>query len=156
MARRKNTFWNRNKFKLSGLILILPFYFLYQQLQLPELPPVWDEKQAGPFKVALQPANNDAPYAHHEDWVKDFSAYVNEGKVSDIRQGYVNIGEEPIAIEELQQDDVGILHGSELLQHVHAIAPQKLEPQQRVWVTLQTWNGDVHQAHWELPETWVK
>lgn len=156
MARRKNTFWNRNKFKLSGLILILPFYFLYEQLQPPEFPPVWDEKSVGPFTVAIQPMNDEAPYAHHDDWVKDFSAYVKEGKVSNIRQGYVNIGEKPIPLKTLQKDDVGILHGSELLQHVHAIAPQNLEPEQRVWVTLQTWNGDVHTANWQLPDNWVK
>lgn len=156
MARRKNTFWNRNKFKLSGLVLILPVYFLYQQLQPPVFPDVWQEKSVGPFAVAIQPTNNDAPYSHHEDWVKDFSAFVSKGEVSDIRQGYVNIGAEPVSLQTLQQDDVGVLHGSELLQHVHAIAPPSFEPGQRVWLTLQTWDGEVHQASWELPQNWVK
>ncbi|MGM0907188.1 MAG: hypothetical protein ACQEVQ_11710 [Pseudomonadota bacterium] len=156
MARRKNTFWNRNKFKLSGLILILPIYFLYEQLQPPEFPPAWDEKAVGPFSVSIQPLDNEAPYAHHDDWVKDFSAYVNDGEVSNIRQGYVNIGEDPVALETLQKEDVGILHGSELLQHVHAIAPQNFNSQQRVWLTLQTWDGEVHRANWALPEQWVK
>jgi len=156
MARRKNTFWNRNKFKLSGLILILPIYFLYEQLQPPVFPDVWEEKSAGPFEIAIQPLNDEAPYAHHEDWVKDFAAYVNDGEVGDIRQGYVNIGEEPVALEALQKDDVGILHGSELLQHVHAIAPQQYQPEHRVWVTLQTWDGNVHKASWQLPDNWLK
>ncbi|RUO29753.1 hypothetical protein CWE12_07210 [Aliidiomarina sedimenti] len=156
MARRKNTFWNRNKFKFSGLILVLPIYFLYQSLQPPEFPPMWDEKTIGPFKVAIQPLNNEPPYAHHDDWVKDFSAYVNQGEVRNIRQGYVNIGTSAIPLQELEQDDVGILHGSELLQHVHAIAPQTFSAEQRVWVTLQTWDGDVYQGNWELPANWLK
>lgn len=156
MARRKNTFWNRSKFKLSALILILPIYFLYDQLQPPTIPDVWKEKQIGPFGIALQPTNNEAPYAHHDDWVKDFSAYVNEGKVSDIRQGYVSIGEKPVPLNVLENNDVGILHGSDLLQHVHAIAPQHYEPGHRVWLTLQTWDGKVHKTSWQLPSNWLK
>lgn len=156
MARRKNTFWNRNKFKLSGLLLILPLYFIYDSLQPPEFPAPWQEKAVGPFNLVLQPLNNDAPYAHHDDWVKDFSAFVNKGEVSNIRQGYVNVGEKPIPLKQLQQDDVGILHGSELFQHVHAIAQPTFATEQRVWVTLQTWDGKTHRASWELPNTWVK
>ncbi|RUO26523.1 hypothetical protein CWE09_07395 [Aliidiomarina minuta] len=156
MARRENTFWNRNKFKLNGLLLILPFYFLYQALQPSPSPDVWDDRQVGPFKVALQPLNHDVPYSHHDDWVKDFSVHLREGEVADIRQGYVNIGETAMPLHELEQDDEGILHGTDVLQHVHAIAPQFFEVQHQVWLTIQTWDGDIHQAYWSLPDEWLE
>ena len=155
MARLKNTFWHRNKFKLSGLLLILPIYFLYESLQPPEFPDVWESKSVGQLELALQPMNNEPPYAHHEDWVKDFSVWVNDGAVKNIRQAYINIGPRPLPLNQLEQDDVGILHGSDSLQHVHAIAPRKYSPSDQVWLTLQNWDGSQHVQSWSLPPQWV-
>lgn len=123
MRVRKNTIFNRHKFKLSGLALLFPIYFFYQQLQMPALPVTWAAKQMGEFNITIQPVNKEAPYAHDLDWFKDFTVFINEGSVVQIRQAYANIGIVPIPIEQLQLNDIGLLHGSNLLQHVQAISP---------------------------------
>ena len=47
-------FWARHKFKLNGLVLILPFWFLYQSLNL-QFPPALPKAQLGPFEVTAMP-----------------------------------------------------------------------------------------------------
>lgn len=155
MARRYNTFWQRNKFKLSGLVLILPFWFLYQSFQV-DFPDTWEAQQLGPFEVTPMPLDLDAPYAHHDDYVKDFMLMFSQGEVADIRQGYLSIGPEPLPLAKLEQDDQGILHGSRHGQHVHGIAPASLSANDKVWLTIQDWQGEVYVANWELPPELVE
>lgn len=155
MARIQNTFWQRNKFKLSGLLLIFPIYFLYQQLNV-SFPDAWQTQQVGPFAVTPMPLDMKQPYSHHEDYVKDFMLMFEPGQITQIRQGYLNIGPQPLPLAQLQQDDVGILHGSRHSQHVHGIAPAlTLSADDKVWLTLQDWQGEVHVASWSLPDALI-
>lgn len=156
MARRKNTWWTRIKYKLSALVLVLAAYFTYQAFQFPEFPPAWEARTVGPVTIKLQPMNDEPPYTHHDDHVKDFMAFVPEGSVGDIRQAYLNIAPQAKPLAELQSDDVGIMHGSELLQHAHAIAPDRFAADDKVWLTVQTWQGKIHTTSWKLPERWIK
>ena len=43
---RNNSFWQRHKYKLNGLVLVLPFWFLYQSIT-PVFPPAWPAQQLG-------------------------------------------------------------------------------------------------------------
>ena len=86
-----NSFWQRHKYKLSGLVLLLPLWFLYQSLT-PQFPPAWPAQQLGEFEIAPMPLNLAPPYAHHDKYVKDFYLTFSQGEISSIRQGYVNIG----------------------------------------------------------------
>ncbi|KUM52050.1 hypothetical protein [Rheinheimera sp. EpRS3] len=147
---RSNSVWQRHKYKLNGLVLVLPFWFLYQSLT-PEFPPAWPAQQVGQFEIAPMPLNLKPPYAHHDEYVKDFMLMFGQGDVSDIRQGYVNIGPAPLPIEELQQGDEGILHGSRHGQHVHAIAPKQFSATDKLWLTIETWQGELLTSSWELP-----
>ncbi|WP_215398779.1 hypothetical protein [Rheinheimera oceanensis] len=147
---RSNSVWQRHKYKLNGLVLVLPFWFLYQSLT-PEFPPAWPAQQVGQFEIAPMPLNLKPPYAHHDEYVKDFMLMFGQGDVSDIRQGYVNIGPEALPIEELQQGDEGILHGSRHGQHVHAIAPKQFSATDKLWLTIETWQGEQLISSWELP-----
>ncbi|SEH67233.1 hypothetical protein SAMN05660691_00803 [Rheinheimera pacifica] len=147
---RSNSVWQRHKYKLNGLVLVLPFWFLYQSLT-PEFPPAWPAQQVGQFEIAPMPLNLKPPYAHHDEYVKDFMLMFGQGDVSDIRQGYVNIGPAPLPIEELQQGDEGILHGSRHGQHVHAIAPKQFSATDKLWLTIETWQGEQLTSSWELP-----
>ncbi len=64
-------YWLRYKFKLSGLVLLLPFWFLYQSLHQ-QFPPTLPKAQLGPFDVSVMPLTEDGPYPHHGEWVKDY------------------------------------------------------------------------------------
>ncbi|GAA0373854.1 hypothetical protein GCM10009092_42560 [Bowmanella denitrificans] len=150
MARLKNTFWQRNKYKLSGLILVLPFWFLYQSLN-PEFPPALESRQAGPFLVTPMPFDHKPPYQHHDEFVKDFLLTFNQGDIADIRQAYLNIGPSPLPLATLQQGESGILHGSRHGQHVHAIAKPKLAAEDRIWLVIEDWQGNQYQAQWPVP-----
>ena len=147
---RSNTFWQRHKYKLNALVLLLPFWFLYQSLT-PEFPPAWPVQQLGDFEVSPMPLNLKPPYAHHDAFVKDFMLTFNLGDIRNIRQGYVNIGPQALPLSQLQQGEEGILHGSRHSQHVHAIAPKTLTVSDKVWLTIQTWQGETLTAGWELP-----
>jgi len=52
----------------------------------------------------------------------------------------------------LQQAEDGIMHGSRHSQHVHAIAPASFTATDKMWVTIETWQGEQLTASWELPE----
>lgn len=147
---RSNSFWQRHKYKLNGLVLVLPFWFLYQSLT-PVFPPAWPVQQVGEFEIAPMPLNLEPPYAHHDEYVKDFMLMFNTGDISNVRQGYLNIGPAPLPLARLQQGEEGILHGSRHGQHVHAIAPAQLSSVDKVWLTLQTWQGDTLITSWQLP-----
>ena len=147
---RSNSFWQRHKYKLNGLVLVLPFWFLYQSLT-PEFPLAWPAQQLGDFEVSPMPLNLKPPYAHHDEYVKDFMLTFNLGDIRNIRQGYLNIGPSALPLSKLQQGEAGILHGSRHSQHVHAIAPPILSASDQVWLTLQTWQGETLITSWPLP-----
>lgn len=147
---RTNSVWQRHKYTLNGLVLLLPFWFLYQSLT-PEFPPAWPAQQIGDFEIAPMPLNLKPPYAHHDQYVKDFFLTFNQGDISNIRQAYINIGSAALPLAQLQQGEDGILHGSRHGQHVHAIAPKTLSAGDKVWLTLQTWHGETLITHWGLP-----
>ena len=71
MARLNATWWQRKKYLLHAIVLALPVWFIYQSLN-PQFPALWQEQQAGEFKIAPMPLNEDAPYSHHNEYVKDF------------------------------------------------------------------------------------
>ena len=144
-----NSFWQRHKYKLNGLLLVLPFWFLYQSLT-PQFPQAWPAQQVGSFEVAPMPLNLEPPYAHHDQYVKDFMLMFNKGDIRAIRQGYLNIGPVALPLAQLQQGEAGILHGSRHSQHVHAIAPKSLTDSDKVWLTLQTWQGELLTTSWSL------
>lgn len=145
-----NSFWQRQKYKLSGLVLLLPLWFLYQSLT-PQFPPAWPAQQLGEFEIAPMPLNLAPPYAHHDKYVKDFYLTFSQGEISSIRQGYINIGPAALPLTQLQLGEDGILHGSRHGQHVHAIAPAAFSGGDKVWLTLQTWQGELLTTSWDLP-----
>ncbi len=151
MARVNNTWCNRNKYKINGLVILFCSFFFYQSLN-PKFPATWLAKEIGSFEIVPMPFNLDAPYLHHGVYTKDFFLIFNKGLVSDIRQAYLNIGETALPLVTLQQGEDGILHGSQHGQEVHAIAPERLTVSDKLWLTIESWNGEVMITHWELPK----
>ncbi|XPF94155.1 hypothetical protein ACM9HF_19430 [Colwellia sp. RE-S-Sl-9] len=151
MARANNSFWHRYKYKLNALVLILPFYFLYQSLT-PEFPKDWGTKKIGSFEITLTPYDLAQPYIHGGHYTKDFMLIFSGGDLKHIRQAYLNIGEEPLPLARLQAGDEGILHGSQHGQEVHGIAPPTLKPEHKAWLTIEDWQGEQLVTKWDLPE----
>ena len=150
MARVNHNLWNRYKYKINGLLFILPCYFFYQSL-FPQFPNAWDTQKIGEFEVTAIPYNLKQPYLHHGSYTKDFMIMFSEGNIDNIRQAYLNIGKEPLALAILQTSDKGILHGSKHGQEVHAISASVLKPEDKVWLTIESWQGEKVVTSWELP-----
>ena len=150
MARLKNKKTASKRYWLNALLLILPVVFIYQSFN-PEFPASLPETQAGDFTLTAMPYDEDKPYQHDGLYVKDFLVMFQEGGVDQIRQGFLNIGDKPLPIEEAQQHELGILHGTRHGQHVHGLAQERITAGQKIWVTLQTWDGEIHQGSWEIP-----
>ncbi len=138
------------RYLLNGLLLALPVYFIYRALN-PAFPPVMPEISAGDFVLTAMPYDEDAPYQHDGLFVKDFLVMFQKGKVSDVRMGYLNIGEAPLSLEAAREQELGILHGTRHGQHVHGLASAEIKPGDQVWITLQTWDGKIHQGAWRVP-----
>ncbi|MCH1924005.1 hypothetical protein L9G74_05600 [Shewanella sp. C32] len=154
MARLKATFWHRNKFKLSGLLLLLPVYYLYQSLH-PSFPDSLQEQQIGAFKVAPMPLDLESSYQHDGAYIKDFMVLFNQGNPEDIRQAFMSIGPAQLDLATLQDGDLGILHGSRYGKHVHAIAPETFSANDRIWLTIENWQGELNTISWSLPAQWL-
>ena len=157
MKTKVKVLWQKYKYKLNFLILILPIYFFYRSLH-PVFPPAWPaqtigsfEQKFGPFEITPMPFDLEPAYRHEDTYVKDFLLMFNQGDISQIRQAYLNIGEQPLALDELQQGGDGILHGSRHGQHVHALTQGAFTPGQKMWLTIQNWQGKQMTTSWDLP-----
>lgn len=151
MARVNNNLWHKYKYKINGLVIILSCYFFYQSLY-PKFPDTWDAQKVGEFEISPMPYNLEPPYLHDGHYNKDFFMIFNQGKVANIRQAYVNIGAKPLPLAQLQADDAGILHGSQHGQEVHAIAPQTITADHKMWLTIENWQGEQWVGRWDLPK----
>lgn len=155
MARLQTTWWQRNKYLFNALILVLPCIYIYQALN-PTFPDLWQEQTVGEFKIAPMPLNMDPPYSHHNEYVKDFFLAFNQGDINDIRQAYLNIGPQPLPLSEFAKGDEGIMHGTNHGQHAHAIAPSAISKGDKLWVTIQTWQGEELVQHWSIPSQLIQ
>ncbi|MEX0730410.1 MAG: hypothetical protein WED00_10470 [Aquisalimonadaceae bacterium] len=139
----------RWKYCLSALLLILPAWFYYQSLN-PELPPEWSEQRVGPFTAAPTPADTQPAYVYDGVSLKDFSVRFCEGCRARMRTAYLVVGPEPAAIPAGYD---GIVHGHGSYAHVHVPYPERPAPEHRLWLTVQEWDGRLHQVSWPLPQS---
>ncbi|MBA6296673.1 hypothetical protein [Colwellia sp. MB02u-9] len=151
MAQVNNSLWQRHKYKISALVLILPVYFFYQSLS-PEFPNPWAAQKMATFEIIPTPYDLEPPYLHDGHYTKDFMLTFSQGNIADIRQAYLNIGKESLPLTMLQAGDEGILHGSQHGLEVHAIAPAMIKPAHKLWLTIQSWHGKQMVMSWDLPK----
>ncbi|QUN05234.1 hypothetical protein KDN34_13655 [Shewanella yunxiaonensis] len=154
MARLTNSFWNRNKFKISGLLLILPAYFFYESLH-PTFPDALPVQTVGEFTLAPMPLDLNAPYRHDGEYIKDFMVLFQKGDITDIRQAFMNIGPNALSVAQLHDGDLGILHGSRYGQHVHALTNGSISSGDRLWLTIEDWQGEIRTVSWPVPDSWL-
>lgn len=143
--------WIRVAYWLSALLLILPAWYLYQSLN-PVFPPEWQEQQLGPISAAPMPMNETGPYQYDGKYYKDFAVRLCEGCAERMRTAYLSVGAHPAAVP---ADGEGVLHGSSLFMEAHAPFPAELAAEDRLWLSVQEWDGQLHHASWPLPE-WLR
>jgi len=152
MAKKYATPWQRYKFLLNGLILILPAVFLYQSLN-PVFPDPLPAKSVGDYIVVPMPYDLNPAYQHDGVYVKDFLLTFKQGDIATIRQGFLNIGSKPYSLTAIKQrhDGEGFLHGNRHAQHVHGLVANTLSAHDSIWLTLEGWDGRIHTARWDMP-----
>lgn len=155
MPNLNHSLWQRYKYKVSGLLLILPLYFLYQSL-FPNFPDSWEVRKIGSFEVIPMPYNLAPPYLHDGVYTKDFFFTFTQGDIKSIRQAYVNIGKYALPLQQLAVGNEGILHGSQHGQEAHAISPEVLNSEDRVWLTIENWQGKSLVTSWPIPRSFFK
>ncbi|MFA9462144.1 hypothetical protein [Thiohalorhabdus methylotrophus] len=139
----------RWKYLINGLVLLAPVWFLYDRLTPAPLPAPWPEHRAGPVTAAPRPLDDGPPHRHDGMFVKDFRVRLCEGCAARIRSAHLRAAPAPPTIP---ADAAGVLHGHGAARHVHAPYPPQPGADDRLWLTVQTWDGEVHHASWPLPE----
>ena len=147
MATIKRTRWQKFRYWLNGLVIVAPLYFLYTSLTPPVPEQSWKQQSIGPFTAVPTPADADPPYQHDGEWVKDFSVTLCEGCLEKIRYAFLSVGARPAS---MPKGSEGILHGISPTQHVHAPYPPSPSDQDKLWLSVQEWNGTLHHASWPL------
>lgn len=148
-AIQHTNWWSKYKFKLNGLVLILPFWFLYQSLE-PQFPPALPKAQLGSYEVTLMPLDTNGPYLHHGEWVKDYYLQWCQGCAENIRQGFLLVSDTQPDLKALSAAESSLLHGNKHGLHVHARTPQELKAGDKLWLLIEDWQGQVFSHAWEL------
>lgn len=154
MARLKSTTWQRYKYLISALVLLLTPWYYYQSLH-PVFPDALAAQKIEGFEVTAMPYDTKPPYQHDGHLVKDFLLMFSQGDVSTIRQAYLNIGQDALLLDQLQLGELAILHGSPYGQTAHALVSGPLQVSDKIWLTVELWNGQTLTTHWLLPDDWI-
>lgn len=139
--------WPRARYWLNAFVLIAPAWFFYDALT-PVFPAAWPTQAAGPFTVTPTPHDEAGPYPHDGVFVKDFAFRFCDGCAPRIRMAYANAG--PAALAEPDGEE-GIVHGHGAMQEAHVPYPAQPGPADRLWLTVQEWDGTLHRVAWPLP-----
>lgn len=144
--------WERSRFHLSALLLLVPLALAPAALRTPSpelgaraLP----ERTVGPWSVVVSEAKLEAPPSG-EGATKDYNARFCEGCAEAIRAAWLTAGSEP-----RPGTNNGLLHGSPHQLEAHAPYPARIAPGDRLWLTVEGWDGRTHEVSWPLHEAAV-
>lgn len=151
MSAGLRSLWHRGRFWLSGLVLLLSAHYLYQSLN-PQFPPEWQEQTLGDISAAPMPFDEDPPYRYDGKRYKDFAVRFCDGCMARLRTAHLSIGSQPA--ERTPPSGDGVLHGSLWYAEAHAPFPEIVGADDRLWLTVQTWDGRLQHVSWPLPAAW--
>lgn len=151
-----NTLWLRWRFRVSGLLLILPLAYLpqyFDSLALSAGTKGLGEREvgsrtAGPWTVSLaewqvEPPRSDGPAGY----LKTFSLALCEPCISDVKAAYLRVGK-PRSLRAAG----ALLSGSPYRLLTSVTIPERAGPDADLWLTLEGWDGSVHQVSWPLAD----
>lgn len=138
------TSWPRWKFHLSALVVLVPLYGL--PVYLAEKPPPHGPEiervvTAGPFALTL--ITHDAPPERGVGgrMLKEYEIHLPPGAMDRIRGVFLRVGQ-PRGLRVAG----ALAEGDAYEQEVHVILPPRLTGDEALWLTVEEWNGTVHQA----------
>jgi hypothetical protein len=140
----------RWKYLINGLVLLAPVYFLYDMFTPASGPEPLPEKRLGDsFTATPAPTNAEPPYVHDGQLFKDFSVVFCDGCLKRIRTAYLIVSDEAPSLPE---DGLGVIHGHGPTKHVHVPYPPEPGEDARLWLTIQSWTGEVVRTSWPLTQ----
>jgi hypothetical protein len=140
--------WHRWKFHLSALVLLVPLgltptFFA----EGPDTSLVTRSVTAGGLVVDLA-ATTEPPYRGADGRpMKDFNVILRPQDIDRVRAAFLHIGK-----PRLLRAAGALSHGNPYRGHAHVPIPDRGSGPKEVWLTLERWDGRIHQASVPLAE----
>ncbi|WP_158240729.1 PepSY-associated TM helix domain-containing protein [Telmatospirillum siberiense] len=142
----------RWRFYLGGLVLILPLMSFPRYFTEVSAPPlgahILPGREVGPFRVTLAEVIPGAPRLSEQGGLlKDYALHIENGYPDRIRLAYLRRGKPP------HERNLGeILEGNPYRLHGKVRFPPTLKSSDSLWLTIEEWDGTLHQTSWPLAE----
>ncbi len=144
--------WNRWKFHLSGLVLLASVWYGPGYVSgahwanMGER--VLEPRPVGPYTVTLGEVRAIPPRLDpYGRWIKDYNLILSPAAAKATKAAYLKVGK-PRNLKAAG----AILHGNPYRLHAHVPFPATFGPEDQLWLTIETWTGEVHQVSWSLGE----
>lgn len=142
--------WQRNKFHLSALMMLVPLPFLpgyFSEKPIFAPPEIHRTVTAGPFPVTLVTFDQAPHRGQKGDRVKDYSIRLQPADVDRVRGVFLRVGK-PRSLR-----TAGALgFGNPYEREAEVSVPDEPTGTEELWLTVEDWNGTVHQASLPLAE----
>lgn len=151
-----STWWYRWRYRLSALLLVIPivtFAGYFDRLAFFAGAKGLGERElgvvdVGPWSVRMAEWQVQEPYRDGEaGYIKLFSMALCEACVSQVKAAYVRVGK-PRTLRAAG----GLFFGTPYLQQASVRIPENADADAELWITLEGWDGSVHQAAIPLSE----
>lgn len=142
--------WQRGKFHLSALVVLVPLPFLpgyFADQPEPSVPELHRQVVAGPFRLELVTEDQPPERGIWGERVKEYAVTFRSGDIDMIRGVFVRVGK-PRTVRTLG----ALAEGGAYRQYADLILPDKLSGSEEIWLTVETWDGTLHQATVPLRE----
>lgn len=140
--------WLRWRFHLSGLLLVAPVVMaptvIAESAEMHDAR-IHPQRQIGPWTVTIAEHSPAPATSYGGRRMQDFSAVFCAGCVEKIRGAFLHVGERPSV------DAPGMpLHGNTHHLEAHVEFPRDPAPADSLWLTVDGWDGSLHQISWPL------
>lgn len=142
--------WYRWRYRLSALLLVIPiitFAGYFDRLAFFAGAKGLGERElgvvdVGPWSVRMAEWQVQEPYRDGDaGYIKLFSMALCEACVSQVKAAYVRVGK-PRSLRAAG----GLFFGTPYLQQASVRIPDNADADAELWITLEGWDGSVHQA----------
>lgn len=143
-------FWRRKKFHLSALVMLVPLPFLPDYLAekpQPRVPEIHRQVAAGPFTLGLSTQDRPSYRGSAGERMKDYTIALQPGDMEVIRGVFLRVGK-PRSLRTAG----ALAEGGAYKQQAHVMLPDQLAGSEDLWLTVEKWDGTVHQATVPLSE----
>ena len=148
-ASRLRMFWHKWRFHLNILLLLIPLGFMPKYFADEALQRGDDglgerevgEVQVGPWSLRLAELRNEAPLNSPAGHMKNFNAALCDACIDQVKATYLRIGKP----RSLRAAGV-IFFGTPYRMSAQLPVPDKTKPDAQLWITMEGWDGSMHQA----------